>query len=325
MAAANMYVTVAGAGNNSGDSWDNAMALSDWQTDMTSNAEAGDVYFVAAGTYTFTSNTTAANDGTAVAPIKIIGVKSGTTAEPATVSDWATDADRPVINHTGYSMEFDNYWYIQNLIITHDALSGFRADIGSVFYNLKITNTSESSGRVAVTCSTGSRFIGCEIACTNGTAMNLGSYGNVVYGCYVHDSTTGIVFGDTVSVINSVIDTCTTGINLASTDRNIITNCTIYNCTTGISGTDGNSSTFANNIIDACTTGASWSTEQKNNFWDYNIWDNGTDTSNVTKGGYAITSDPSMTNPDNGDFTLGGGSSALNAGLDTSTFTEATT
>ena len=39
MATTNMYVTVAGAGDNSGDSWANAMALSDWITDLTTTIQ----------------------------------------------------------------------------------------------------------------------------------------------------------------------------------------------------------------------------------------------------------------------------------------------
>ena len=74
MAAATMYVTVAGAGDKSGSTWGNAMGLGEWETDVEATAEAGDIYYLEAGTYTLTNAFSTALDGTDVAPIKIIGV-----------------------------------------------------------------------------------------------------------------------------------------------------------------------------------------------------------------------------------------------------------
>ena len=66
MAAADMYVTNTGAGDKSGSSWANAMSLTEFATDVVSNCEAGDRYFIMGGqTYTFTANINSARDGSA--------------------------------------------------------------------------------------------------------------------------------------------------------------------------------------------------------------------------------------------------------------------
>ena len=57
---------------------------------------------------------------------------------------------------------------------------------------------------------------------------------------------------------------------------------------------DGDGWFVESNILDANITGASWTTTTPINFWDYNVWDNTTDVSNVTKGDNAVTGDPGL-------------------------------
>jgi len=94
-APSDMYVTTTGAGDTSGDSWANAMDWDAFEADVDGACEPGDRYFVMEGYY---SNDGALSDytgGTAQNPIEIIGVKSGTTAEPPTSADWAYGTARP--------------------------------------------------------------------------------------------------------------------------------------------------------------------------------------------------------------------------------------
>ena len=115
MAAEEMYVTVAGAGDNSGDSWANAMALSDFETDLEGSAEAGDIYYVKEGTYTLTSDLDwSSQDGSYTNPIIIIGVKTETTHEPPEFSDWASGDDRPLIAQGGYALTTGDYARVRN-------------------------------------------------------------------------------------------------------------------------------------------------------------------------------------------------------------------
>jgi hypothetical protein len=95
----------------------------------------------------------------------------------------------------------------------------------------------------------------------------------------------------------------------------LIVNCVAYNNGTGIDTNASYNTACVNNILDANTTGASADSNSKANYWDYNVWDNTTDTSNVDKGPNAITSDPAMTDPANEDFTVGSGSNVIDAGM----------
>ena len=94
-AATDMYVTTTGAGAKTGGTWADAFDLAAFEIDAEANAEAGDRYFFEAGTYTLTQNIAwNLQAGTGPLPIEVIGVKSGTTAEPSTTSDWRSEERR---------------------------------------------------------------------------------------------------------------------------------------------------------------------------------------------------------------------------------------
>lgn len=320
MAENPIYVTVSGAGNNSGDSWANAMALADWVTDMVS-ASADDHYFVEEGTYTLTGNMDAsAVNGTSTAPIKVTGVVSGTTNEPPEFSDYAFNDDRPLIAAGSYQLYFGDYWIVEGLRVTSAETWGLRVDDYSILYNCKCTT---SGGVWTITAlGSSSQIIGCEADCYAGGVSTKG----LVYSCYIHDGTGDGVecgAGDT-KIIKCVIDTMGVGIDVNSRLDVLILHNTIYNNTTGISGSTGHGVVVLDNIIKGNTTGASWTTEYPNNFFDYNCWDNTTDVSNVTKGPNSVTGDPSMTDPANGDFSIPYNSNCVDVALDAGDLTDAT-
>lgn len=317
-AAATMYVTPAGAGDKSGSSWANAMGLTEWKTDMSNAMEPGDIYYLAGGTYTITANTEFTRDGTTANPIKIIGVKSGTTAEPPTTSDYAYGTDRPLIATGAYYFYFGtaNYFIVYNLQWTTTDNYGLAFGMGSTVKNCKSTNSGAAT-RDAFTSPPYGVMISCEAISTNGYGIDISSPGHII-NCYIHDSALGIGNESSTGafIYGNVIDNCSTvGIEATSAPSWVVMNNTIYACTTGISGTTAYCQFFINNIITGCTTGASWTTETRSNWWGYNCWNNTTDTSNVTKGSDDITGNPLLTDPANGDFTLQTGSPCLNAGL----------
>ena len=147
MAAATMYVTVAGADDKSGGTWATAMGYAEWETDLEGASEAGDIYYVAGGTYNLTSSLDFnARAGTSLAPICIIGVNSGTTNEPPVYSDWAMGDNRPLlVGGSYYCMYSGNYSKVFNLRGTATGSYGFLNKGYSVFYNIKSTGAASTA------------------------------------------------------------------------------------------------------------------------------------------------------------------------------------
>lgn len=327
-AAATMYVTPAGALAKDGSNWANAMGYAEFETDIEGAAEAGDIYYIAGGTYTLTSDIScAARDGTAAAPIKFIGVNSGTTNEPPVVADWATGNNRPLFTDTTSSYNFDgaDYWQLFNLRMEGSDTACLRTDANSLMVNCKATNDSGTAARSAFTFTTqaGAKFINCEGISTNGVAFTLGTgSNNAILYCYAHDSVTGISAGGFTAVIAfNIVDTCSTvGITWATgKDFHILINNTIYNCVTGLSSTDNQMCLIMHNIFnDNATIGATFDALTDTNYDNYNNYEgNGTNPpANLTQGAGDISVDPSFTNAAGGDFSLSTGSGCIDAGID---------
>lgn len=246
-------------------------------------------------------------DGTNALHVKFEGYKT-------TRGDNPTGANRPVIAAAANTLQFAQWWVIQNIIVTTTNTDGFQITTDSIFRNCKSTNSGAAT-RDAFTIGGNSRILDCEGISTNGNAISPTSSAMMI-SCYLHDSTNGVITASGLYILNSVIDTISaTGVNMSFTGNNVIVNSVIYNCADGIKMNFGFNNVFINNIIDSCTTGASNNALRESNYFDYNCWNNTTDTSNVTKGDNAVTADPSMTNPGSGDFTLQSGSPCLDVGL----------
>ena len=314
---ATMYVTSAGGGDKSGSSWANAMGEAEFETDIEGGAEAGDIYYVAGGTYTLDSAYSTAKFGSATAPIQIIGVKSGTTNAPPSFSDWAFGTDRPLFANGGWGFSITNtYWNVYNLRFTCTYDFGVYFGGYSTIYNCKITNSSANSSFGFVANGSYVKMISCESIDTNGSAFYAPEFSDFI-NCYAHDSTKGFYINTSyVSVTNSIIDTCTTAFDIDGTVKYTFINNTLYNCTTGYDIGGTTSGIFTNNIIANSTTGATATANNISNFWNYNCWSsNTTDVSNVTKGNNDITASALLNDPANGDFTLRAGSPCLDAGM----------
>ncbi len=271
--------------------------------------------------YSLGENIELITDGTSALPINIIGYND---TDSRTVIP--TGTDRPLIAAGSTITSWDNDWTVKNLRLTTTATGGLRVDTGGIIENCASNNSNAGANRNAFWADHSVRVINCDGQSALGGAFFMGAVVKVI-SCYAHDSNKGYdMSSHQASVLKSIADTCTTsGINLgAARESNTIVGNVIYNCGTGIIGSTSIKSLITDNIIAGnVTKGISWTSEIKNNVFDYNTYDDNTggDTSNVTKGVHSITDDPLLTDPtaDPPDFTLQAGSPCLKAGLQVGT------
>lgn len=328
-AAADMAVTVAGAGDGSGTAgdgttleWDNAMSLAQWEADVEGAMEAGDRYFILSGTYALTNDFNAPSAiGTAASPTKFIGVKTGTTAEPPTFSDWAFTTDRPLIQAGAwvFTGTLPDFLHIHNLRMTTTDSVGLSVDNQCLIQNSKVYQSSGSAFeamQIGNECS----VINCDLQSDNGQAL-FSSFGgtHLIAGNYFHDSVTGFEPDNTDDniIIGNIFDTCTTGIEALDSNSNYVLYNTFYNCTTGYHTNEvAGHGVYISNIFDECTTPADWGSALGAEWFDYNSWDGDASSNvNVTVGGNSIDSDITLGDPGNGDFTVAAASAPLDAGF----------
>jgi len=280
---------------------------------------AGNTIYVKAGTYTLGEAITLAVAGTTTAPITVISYQT-------TRGDSPEGNNRPTLDcGTSYGITVTgNYWKFYNWIVTgtYSTVWTHAAGGGAAYhYNCKYTNTSATSGRIALSTTAGANsFISCEFFSSNGIAVSCGTVSNLFINCYVHDSNIGISWtSGTQYIIGCIVDSCNVGSSPVGINLTVgivtLFGSLVYGCTTGIKATTAGNCNCLNNIISGNTTGASWGTAEPINFWDFNCWNNTTDVSNVTKGPHDITADPLLNNPANGDFTLQGSSPCFDAGI----------
>ena len=121
------HVTPTGAGAKTGLSWAAAMDEAAFEAFVEGGGvAAGNVIFVAGGTYTLDSTIAPTVNGTAVSPICVIGVKAGTTNVGAAVvySDWSrASADRPYFDLGAWLFGAAglDMWQFRNLFIEGSA------------------------------------------------------------------------------------------------------------------------------------------------------------------------------------------------------------
>lgn len=323
-----MYVTVAGAGNNSGDTWSNAMSLADWETDAGTacSSEAGDHYYVMQGEYTLNEAWDCPNDGTPAAPISMTGVKTGTTAEPPTIADWAYTTARPLVTSGENSFNFDNGWSFRNMRHETTNISGWGCDNNCYGFNLKSTN---SDGlRCAFTWDgvAESNMINCEAngGDTSGCGFLLGT--TSLINSYAHDTADCIrVIQAGTPIIGNIIETCTVkGIETASTREGLlIVGNTFYNNAINIELDGAGNITVVDNIFDTSTTGITYATTVNSIYIDYNLYSNISgndvehDEQSVPTGANAVIEDITLTDPTANppDMTLPAGTGAEDAGI----------
>ncbi len=330
---ANYYVTVAGAGGQTGADWANAFDISDLETFLETTVAAGDNIYVAGGTYTVSSDINTGRSGTYLLPITIIGVASGTTNEPPVPSDWADGTARPLFDVSGdsaTSFTVEDYYVIRNLRVAGQRTARvFEVDDNCTVVNCYAYNSYNSATCIALYTGGACKIIDCEVVADYGVGIECSGGTNLILGCYVHDTPEGI-FPNTGTVMQSCIfDTSTTvGINISGSDTISVVNCTIYNCTAGIiMATNAIMDAFINNTISNCTDGFKCNTAGtviESAYFDYNnwynntrdmSWDNGSTEDNSAKGSNAVNIDPTFHDAAGGNFSLKNNSPLVNAGF----------
>ena len=328
------HVTASGAGDNSGDSWANAMGLSDFETSIEGGGaqavSAGDTYWVKEGTYTLTDTIDSnLQDGTATEPISIIGVVSGTTNEGSNVtqSDWATGANRPdFVGSDSYYFRVGNYYIVRNITNESGATNAFYTGQYNVVENCKFVNDyGATNARHALRCDAYTAVTNCEMSADN-TIGIYATAGLKLKFCYIHDIPTAsraaiFLISNNITVTFCIFDNCAIGIDFNTTQTSDISNNTFYDCDVGISGTTGYGNTFKNNIFSDCSTDAIIFTTQTdiNFFWNNHFYNNtddfyGVDETNHYQDYEKTTGDPKFETAGS-DFALQSDSPCLDAGM----------
>jgi hypothetical protein len=320
---ANKYITTTGSGSKTGADWANAYDLAAWNTYLgTLSSGAGDSFFFEEGTYTLTGNISyGALNGTNDTPFKIIGVKSGTTAEPPTQADWSDKTDRPLFACGANLFVFNDDWQIYNCQYTASgSRDGVRLDGGCLFYNVKVTLTGSSASNAAIAFGTFEGMaVGCELIASASRGIR-GNEGSQVFNCFFNTCLVGVYMPNgNWAVVNNIFDDCgLRGIDLATnSDNNLIVNNTINDATRGIEYQSGATAVILNNALTNNSVEAikHATASHTGGFIDWNNYSgNTTDVTNVTKGGNATANAPSYTDAAGQDFSLGTSSAMREAG-----------
>ena len=262
-------------------------------------SEAGNDWFVENGSYTIGGTVSLAKTGSATSPIRIMGYNTKRGDNP-------TGSTRPILNVGANAWTAAANW---DLLYTQPTGTGTITYImGSnnrVMYN-KITNTSTTAGRHALTNGGDGLVLGNELVSYRGRAIQTGQ-GNIV-GNYIHDSDVCInVATVAVSIIDNLIAGCVTSaidVSSANSVTTLIAHNTIYGAEnqrgTGINLSTGTTDVrIISNIIAGFATGISHADPQTVGADLYNAYyNNGADTNaNWALGRGSLTgTNPTFTN-----------------------------
>lgn len=273
---------------------------------------AGQIVYFKTGSFTTSQAINTAVDGTYALLIKLEGYQT-------TRGDNPTGANRPDLILGANGLTLDDYWVLKNLDITGTSSTVVRQDVNGIVHNCKITNTSGTANRVAHAHGGNFWYSKSEFSSTSGYGIDTAASSTImVYGCYIHDSTVGVRYGnDNAFFALNIFDTCTTGLSSSGVSpRAVIINNTFYSST--VTGTKAISLTSAtsgvlslqlfNNIITGFGTGYDGPSQGTNYNSDYNNWSGNTndiDGTDMVKGSNETALDPGFTDAANADFRVG--------------------
>lgn len=233
---------------------------------------------------------------------------------------------RPVINITNTSNVISGggqvNWRIENLELDQDGATGFgitTTGTGWDVVNVKISDAGQSG--IFINAGGGWKVTGCEISgCGEGISLGNGNNG-VIRGNHIHDNAgNGITIVGTAvvaAIVRNIIDSNGgRGIYLSGAPTSqahvaFVNQNTIYgNGDSGLEAADADCSVdFCNNIFQDNATNVKWAagtceftSYHRNNFFYQS--GGGTNLSGVTADATDSTSNPGLTNPASGDFTL---------------------
>lgn len=261
------YVTAAGAGSKDGSTWGNALGEAEFETSLEGAAAAGDIYYIMQGTYTLDSAyDSSSRDGTAAAPISLVGVKTGTTAEPPTIAD-LSDAnlsggadDRPLFECGANAVTFGDYYKLMCLRFATTAAAGIALGVYALGYNCRAINSSATNDRLAWSTGADSAFVCCEGGGLPGTgvvcrAFSMASRSKILF-CYAHDCRTGLYASSTSFYVAAfcVFEDCSLyGVASAVGIVATLLNNTFNDCVVAVKPGSGTIIAI-NNILEGCST-----------------------------------------------------------------------
>lgn len=254
---------------------------------------AASIVWTKNGSYTLSGAISTANaNNTAASPSFWMGFNS-------VRGDTCVGANRPIIVAGANAVAFGVNQYWKNITSTTTTAAGI---VIAGLFNCKVTNSSATTGRIAVTSNTA---IACEFVSQNGPAIIAASGTLYVTGCYIHDSDKGIrKTGNTSGILagNILEGNTTSAIEDVGITGSLVYDNTIYGreakLGTGLQmATTNSNNTVINNIFYGLATGINENTGAvNNNRGQYNdFFNNTTDVTNWLKDPTDLAVDPQFT------------------------------
>lgn len=273
---------------------------STFDDDVFEEFRGGNTCWIRSGNYALGEAINIASvSATSTSPITVSGYFSTRGDNPTTAS-----GNQPIVAMGANSITLAQYWVLKYSSFTTTAAVGITTAIGVILEELKVVNTSTVAARISISVNQRAMAISCEAVSQNGVAIQTSSTSQSMYGCYAHDSDTGISITSNGSfVANCVVNSCrTAGISLGSstTGNNRVINCTVRGSSgkigigINIPGSDVPGCFIVNTTITGCATGINKGTTQQNSIQDFycNYFDNTADTNNFTKSDTDIAVNP---------------------------------
>jgi hypothetical protein len=259
---------------------------------------AASVVWIKGGTYTTSGSiSVASTNATSTNPSFVIGYNS-------LRGDTCNGSNRPVLAMGANALTWGQHQILVNLSVTSTNAASFSCGTGNKAINCRVFNSSSTASRVAFGASgSNNTLIACEGISQNGIGIQNNTNTGGVFGCYIHDSTTGISgTAGASSFLFNIFEAClTTALSLSSNAYNIIGN-TIYGreakMGTGINLSAANPphSKVIGNIFYGLTTGITVNGATDSNLSFYNdFYNNTTDVSSFKKGPTDLALDPQFT------------------------------
>ena len=264
---------------------------------------AGMRYFAKAGNFTMGETINIAVSGGGTNNIVIEGYNT-------IRGDGTPTSTHPVFILGATAFTLGANWDIYFVNFTTTTAAGVAVGSNAKMVGCKVTNTSTTADRAAITSGTDTLFLACEIISYRGRAINATSTVIHVIGCYIHDCNMGINTSATTAgqtFINNIISGCvTTAINFTGNVQGgmLIIGNTIYGAEnklgTGISipTLSGNPTDIRviNNIFTGLVTGITSADPLYTGYNDYNcFYNNTTDVTNWKKGYHDTAVNPTFT------------------------------
>lgn len=196
----------------------------------------GNIVWFQSGTHTLGEAVSVASSAsTSTLPSEIIGYNAARGDNPL-------GSDRPIMSCTTFGLTFGAYQNISHLSFTTTVAGGVTVGAGSRVRFCKFFNSSQTSGRVALTSATDCIIYACEAVSITGTAFSMAGHTSKIVGCYAHDSVYGYgCLSTRIGIFDCIAQGCrTAGVRCqASATSNLVKSVTVFGFNTPVAGTSG--------------------------------------------------------------------------------------